>query len=138
MTGLSPVVSDEPEVDPASFRDPSGFVFRRAGIVHRQVNRSYQAAYEQFVDSGLCGDLMEQGWLIRHVELEPAPGVQSYKLLRPEQLPFVSYPYEWPFSALRDAALLTLRIQKRALKYGMSLKDASAYNIQFLDAASRS
>ncbi len=44
---------------------------------------------------------------------------------------FISYPYEWSFGQLKDAALATLSIQKRALQYGMSLKDASAYNIQF-------
>ena len=48
------------------------------------------------------------------------------------RVPFISYPYEWSFGALKDAALATLSIQKRALKSGMSLKDASAYNIQFV------
>ena len=47
-------------------------------------------------------------------------------------MPFISYPYEWSFGQLKDAALATLSIQKRALKAGMSLKDASAYNIQFV------
>jgi len=56
----------------------------------------------------------------------------SYKIIRPELIPFTSYPYEWAFSQLKDAALLTLDIQLTALKHGMSLKDASAYNIQFL------
>jgi hypothetical protein len=46
-------------------------------------------------------------------------------------VPFVSYPYEWCFSALKDAAMLTLAVHKRALKFGMALKDASAYNVQF-------
>jgi ribosomal protein L11 methylase PrmA len=46
-------------------------------------------------------------------------------------VPFISYPYEWSFGQLKDAALATLTIQNRALKLGMSLKDASAYNIQF-------
>ncbi|MBT7783273.1 MAG: class I SAM-dependent methyltransferase, partial [Anaerolineae bacterium] len=51
--------------------------------------------------------------------------------LQPEVIPFISYPYEWSFSQLKEAALATLAIQKRAIKAGMSLKDASAYNIQF-------
>jgi hypothetical protein len=51
--------------------------------------------------------------------------------LEPEVIPFISYPYEWSFNQLKDAALVTLQIQKMALKYGMCLKDASAYNIQF-------
>lgn len=55
-----------------------------------------------------------------------------YKILKPEVMPFISYPYEWSFSQLKDAALTTLEIQKKALDFGMTLKDASAYNIQFL------
>src|SRR5690606_1194452 len=55
------------------------------------------------------------------------------RVLQPDVIPFVSYPYEWCFSQLKDAALATLAIQKRALRSGMILKDASAYNIQFLN-----
>jgi hypothetical protein len=55
-----------------------------------------------------------------------------FKVLQPELVPFISYPYEWSFSQLKDAALATLSIQRLALKAGMSLKDASAYNIQFV------
>ena len=51
--------------------------------------------------------------------------------MQPEIIPFISYAYEWSFSQLQDAALATLAIEKKALEHGMSLKDASAYNIQF-------
>ena len=44
---------------------------------------------------------------------------------------FISYPYEWSFGQLKDAALLTLELQERALAKGLTLRDASAYNIQF-------
>jgi ribosomal protein L11 methylase PrmA len=57
----------------------------------------------------------------------------TYRILRPRKIPFVSYPYEWCFGQLRDAALLTLDIQECALKRGMSLKDGSAFNIQFMN-----
>ena len=46
-------------------------------------------------------------------------------------IPFISYPYEWCFSQLREAALTTLKVQRKALEFGMSLRDSSAYNIQF-------
>ncbi len=62
----------------------------------------------------------------------PEPGL-AYKVIKPEQIRFLSYPYEWSFTQLKDAALLTLNIQKEALLSGMTLKDASAYNIQFQD-----
>ncbi|MEN6299436.1 MAG: SAM-dependent methyltransferase [Anaerolineaceae bacterium] len=55
----------------------------------------------------------------------------AYKVIQPEKVEFISYPYEWAFSQLKDAALQTLRIQNIALQAGMILKDASAYNIQF-------
>lgn len=62
----------------------------------------------------------------------PEASATAYKIIQPERVPFISYPYEWSFSQLKDAALATLSIQRRALKAGMSLKDASAYNIQFV------
>jgi hypothetical protein len=70
------------------------------------------------------------------VELNQAPASKEgvFKIIQPERVPFISYPYEWSFSQLKDAALATLAIQKRAMKYNMSLKDASAYNIQFLNS----
>jgi ribosomal protein L11 methylase PrmA len=63
--------------------------------------------------------------------LGPLPGAAA--VIRPRLVEFVSYPYEWAFSQLKEAALLTLRLQERALDAGMRLKDASAYNVQ-LDA----
>jgi hypothetical protein len=80
--------------------------------------------------------LVKAGLLVQHVEADEAPadptGELAYKIIQPERVPFISYPYEWSFGQLKDAALATLSIQRRALKVGMSLKDASAYNIQFV------
>lgn len=116
-----------------SFRDPSGFVFIRDGTVYRQVSPGYQANYDHLLGSGLYADLTERQLLVPHIETDShAPGSQeAYKVLKPLQIPFISYPYEWSFSQLKDAALLTLEVQKRALSRGMVLKDASAYNVQF-------
>jgi hypothetical protein len=118
----------------ASFRDPSGFLFSRAGVLYRQVNRKYEQEYVRLMESGLYEKLVKAGLLIPHVEAgqEPAEPETCYKILQPERVAFISYPYEWSFGELKDAALATLSIQKRALKVGMSLKDASAYNIQFV------
>ena len=123
----------------ASFRDPSGFLFRRDGVLYRQVNQVYAEEYTRLMDSGLYAKLVKAGLLIAHTELDlrrsgrfrTADKELAFKVLRPEPVPFISYPYEWSFGQLKDAALATLSIQKRALKLGMSLKDASAYNIQF-------
>lgn len=118
----------------ASFRDPSGFLFEREGVLYRQIDQSYQPHYEQLMSSGLYQELVEKGWIVSHQEVDvpsPAPE-QCFRIIRPEKVRFISYPYEWSFSQFKDAALLTLKIQELALKFGMVLKDASAYNIQFL------
>lgn len=118
---------------PASFRDPSGFLFRQNDIIYRQVNLVYKDDYDQFMNSGLCRALVDDNFLIPHEEvgIEPPIPELAYKIIKPEPISFISYPYEWCFSQLRDAALTTLKIQKKALDFGMSLKDSSAYNIQF-------
>lgn len=115
----------------ASFRDPSGFVFSRDGVLFRQVNASYQADYERLVGSGLYADLAARGELVAHEEVATDPG--AYRTLRPTPIPLVTYPYEWCFGQLKDAALLTLRVQRAALQKEMWLKDATAYNVQWLD-----
>ena len=121
------------EIHPASFRDPSGFVFRRNGRLYRQVNRAYAGHYEALVGSGLYDRLIQQGRLLPHAEVD-APAARpedAFKVLEPEPLDFVSYPYEWCFGQLKDAALATLDTQRMAIEHGMTLKDASAYNVQF-------
>jgi hypothetical protein len=119
---------------PSSFRDPSGFLFSREGTLYRQINRAYAEDYARLMDSGLYEKLVKAGQLIPHIESDQAPAhpETAFKVIEPQRVPFISYPYEWSFSQLKDSALTTLSIQKRALKLGMTLKDASAYNIQFV------
>ena len=117
---------------PGSFRDPAGFVFQRDGTFFRQVNRSYAATFDTLMNSGLYAKLVKQGLLIAHetADLDLAPEPNAAAVIRPEQVGFVSYPFEWSFSQLRASALTTLKVQRQALDHGLSLKDASAYNIQ--------
>lgn len=117
-----------------SFRDPSGFIFTRGGVLYRQVNKAYQKAYDRLMNGGVYDTLTLKGMLIPHEEVdEPAADpALAYRVIRPEVVPFISYPYEWSFSQLKDAALLTLASARVALEKGMILKDASAYNIQFV------
>jgi len=117
---------------PSSFRDPSGFLFFRDGSLYRQVNTGYRENYDHLMNSGLYETLVGGALLIPHqeVDVESNCSGKVYKIIKPELIPFVSYPYEWCFSQLKDAALATLDIQRRSLDVGMSLKDCSAYNIQ--------
>ena len=116
-----------------SFRDPSGFVYTRDGTLYRQVNQSYREAFEAVRSSGLYDELAGDGLLIPHAAVGPELSAtnEAYAVLRPERVDFISYPYEWSFGELQDAAALTLEIQERALAKGITLRDASAYNIQF-------
>lgn len=118
---------------PASYRDPAGFIFTNAGTVYRAVQPAGQKDYDLLLSSGLYARLREKNWIIAHEEVADL-GLQpdAYKILKPAQLSFWSYPYEWSFSQLKEAALLTLRLVATGLEFGMILKDASAYNIQFV------
>ena len=129
-------MTDRPaaEREPGSYRDPSGFVFRRDGVLYRQVNARFAEDWAAFQTSGLHHALKEAGLLVADepadIGLAPEPGALA--VIRPEQIGFISYPYEWSFSQLKDAALLTLNAQAMAAEHGMTLRDASAYNVQFL------
>lgn len=117
----------------SSFRDPSGFLYRRDGVLLRQVQERYRPHYEQLKSSGLYAALTAEGLLVPHEErpLHEAAAPGAAYVLQPELLPFISLPYEWCFAQRQAAALLTLRVQERALAHGMTLKDASAFNVQF-------
>lgn len=120
------------EAHPGSFRDPAGHVFERDGVLYRVVAPSFETDYQQFVDSGLYDDLVADGLLVAHDEVDPElASAPAHRVLRPERIDFVSFPYEWCPGQLRDAALLTLEIQRRALERGMILRDASAFNVTF-------
>lgn len=117
----------------SSFRDPSGQVYIHHGEIYRQINRAGYSAYQQLIVSGLYEKLQQVGYLIPHQEvpLDLALTTKAQVVIKPQKVHFISYPYEWSFSQLKDAALVTLEIAKIAIEFGMILKDASAYNIQF-------
>jgi SAM-dependent methyltransferase len=124
------------ERDAGSFRDPSGFIFWRDGQPYRQIQRRFAAEWDAFEASPLKARLIAQGRLIpdERVPIEWAHGPDAHAVIRPERIEFISYPYEWTFGELRDAALLTLDTQLEAMSAGWQLKDASAFNVQFRDA----
>ena len=124
-----------PSRDPGSWRDPFGFIYRRDGILLRQVNRAAADEWLALTDARFLDHLQDDGLLIRHevVSLDlAADPASALAVIAPELVPFISYPYEWTFGQLKAAALLTLRLQAEAAKAGFELRDASAYNVQFL------
>jgi hypothetical protein len=124
------------ERDAGSFRDPSGFIFWQDGQPYRQIQRRFAGEWDAFEASSLKRRLIDGGLLIPYepVPIERAQGPDAHAVIRPERIEFISYPYEWTFGELRDAALLTLDAQLEAMAEGWQLKDASAYNVQFRDA----
>lgn len=108
----------------SSFRDPGGYVYEEDGVIYRKMSPESQSVIAKLIGSTLYGKLVGEKLLL--------PFTWVGDRLIPDRVPFISYPYEWSFSMLKDAALLTLDIELLSLNYDMQLKDASAYNIQFV------
>jgi ribosomal protein L11 methylase PrmA len=100
--------------------------------LYRQIQASAADDWQAFLSRGLYAQLVADSLVVEHedaaLELAARPGARH--VIQPRRIDFVSYPYEWSFSQLREAALLTLELQARALAVGMRLKDASAFNVQ--------
>lgn len=110
----------------ASFRDPSGYMFYDGDILRRRILPIYFKQYHSLEESGFFDTLSRKHLLIPHTLTSET---DSEIIITPEPIPFITYPYEWSFEQYKQAALLTLKIQKYALTKGFSLKDASAYNV---------
>lgn len=120
---------------PSSFRDPSGFIYEKDGVVFRFVSITYSQQFQKLKTSGLCSALIEKKQLLSFDEVNENHTNRNDWLttLRPLQIPFLNYAWEWSFEQLKDASLTTLAICKSALEKGMILKDAPHFNIQFVN-----
>jgi hypothetical protein len=123
-------------LDPGSFRDPDSRVFYESGAVYRVLSERGLREWEAFAASPLSGALAGEGKLVatERVGPERLPGLAASDaaVLHHERIPFVSYPYEWPFGMLKAAALLQLELLERALVDGFTMKDASPYNVHWV------
>jgi ribosomal protein L11 methylase PrmA len=123
-----------------SFRDPSGFVFQHQGRIFRALDSAAAALLGDLDAKGHLARWIREGLLVGtrfvtdpalHLELGGThPGFAAF--LEHDRIPHVTYPYEWSTSMLADAGRLTLRLQGELLKLGLALKDATAYNVQFV------
>lgn len=124
--------------DPASFRDPAGRVFYLEDRVLRRINPVAAARFSHVQTTGLLDKLVEKGWITSSQPVDPSTvdgaGSGAALILEHEKIPFISYPYEWGFQALKAAALHHLAVQLFALEHDIALSDASAYNVQFVGA----
>lgn len=126
------------EFDPGSFRDRRSRVFRHAGSVFRALSREGLEDWEALSATAFFPRYVADGRVVRTERVESADGLTPdpagswAAVLGHEPIPFVSYPYEWPFGMLKDAALLHLDLLLAALDEGLTLKDASPYNVQWI------
>ena len=124
------------QYDPGSFKDPDGRVFRSGEHVFRTVAPAALARFEHLHHSGLIGALVAPGLLMpTTIESAEAFGLDprevGERVIRQAAVPLVSYSYEWTFSMLQDAALVTLDVLQAALGRDVVLKDAPAFNVLF-------
>jgi ribosomal protein L11 methylase PrmA len=122
----------EVRADAGSYRDPSGRVFVLGDRVLRTVMPRAAADFDFVRSTGVLERLIAEGSAIAEQRVEPSGFDDASYVVQHPKLPFVSYPYEWCFTALKRAALLHLDIQIRCLQHDVALSDASAYNVQFL------
>jgi SAM-dependent methyltransferase len=135
MTANTPSTSAS-TLEPGSFRDPESRVFYAGNEVYRALSADALGDFEALRRSGLLHDgrvvateLAEDTAALRGLLVHEPAGV-----LRHERIPFVSYPYEWTFSMLKDAALVQLDLLLAALDHDLVLKDSTPYNVQFKGA----
>lgn len=119
----------------SSYKDRDGFVFKYKGKYYRCINASYNDHYQCLMQSGLYSQLIQKKWMVSHEEIieNNEFNLLGTKIILPQQIQLITYPYEWSFAMWQDAALLTLKIAKAAIEKGMMLKDATPFNIQFLN-----
>jgi SAM-dependent methyltransferase len=125
------------DYEPGSFRDPDSAVFHQDGRVLRGLSGRAADDWARLSATRFFARMTEGGQIVR-TEVHAGEGAASPRgvpwtcVLEHERVPVVSYPYEWPFAMLRAAAVLHLEVLAAALDEGMSLKDGTAYNVQFV------
>ena len=120
--------------DGGSFRDPLSRVFVDEEIIWRGLTAQALDDYEALAESTFFTAALAQGDIVateRAADEAELPGDWA-AVLRHERIGTLSYPYEWSFEMLRDAARLQLTLTRQALAESLITKDASAYNVQFV------
>lgn len=128
---VSPMTGPEKQRHMASFRDPRGFVFEQGGRLFRRIRAAARTEFEAAEATGLLSDWQAAGKLVGYKDVSPDGDDRIIELNRVE---IVTYPYEWPFQALKDAALLHLDMLIEGVANNLAATDSSAYNIQFKGA----
>ena len=117
--------------DPGSFRDPASRVVHDGSRVLRVLDDRGLEAWDALKTKEFFHRALADGRIIATTEVDDSiPGAAG--VLAHPRLPLITYPYEWTFSMLKDAALLQLDLLAEALAEGTTIKDATPFNIQFV------
>jgi hypothetical protein len=120
--------------DPGSFRDPLSQVFVDDRDVLRGLSTGGLREFEAIATAPFFAELLADGSVVDTELLDAGTHPLHERwagVLRHRRLPVVSYPYEWAFEMLRDAALLQIDVARRAVGAGFSSKDATSFNVTF-------
>ena len=123
--------------DAGSFRDPTGHVYRSCNRIYRGMDETAAAYLPELFNEAFFQDFITKKEIVHSDILSDKLRAELSSLnhwaivLEHELIPFISYPYEWSFSMLKDAALLQLEILETSLENGWTLKDVTPYNIQW-------
>ncbi len=117
--------------DPGSFRDPASHVIVESDRVVRVFDERGLEGWHALKSSDFYEAAVAEGTIIASRELSEVPEGSAGAITHP-RLPFISYPHEWTFTMLKDAALLQLHLLEGCLANGLTIKDATPLNIQFV------
>jgi hypothetical protein len=127
-------IQREFSVEAGSYRDRNGAVFYCGGEIFRGISANALANWERLIATRFFHDFTSRGSIVRTERVSQPIEGEWAAVLKHDRIPFVSYPYEWTYGMLKDAALLHLDLMLAALEEGFILKDASAYNVQWRGA----
>ncbi len=124
--------------DEGSFRDPTSRVFTYKDKILRQVDKNAFENFEfvnQILEKKKIYDFIIETKEINIDQIikEKFEDKYKFKYFEHKKLDFISYPYEWSFNRLKDAALHHLNLHINLLEEGATLVDGSSYNIQFIN-----
>jgi SAM-dependent methyltransferase len=126
-----------PQFEPGSFRDPDTKIFRHNDVIFRCLTLRALDDWTRLASTSFFDRLSREGHIVQTKQVTDRAALPKLDekwaaVLEHEAIPFISYPYEWPFLMLKDAALLQLDLTLAAIHEGMTLKDATPFNVQWV------
>jgi hypothetical protein len=107
-----------------------GRVFWWEGRLFRAILNDHVHEIKALFDSGLIDELESNQFFVKSqiTSME----IEGYGMvIEHEVIDIPTYPKEWTFSMLKDAAQLVLDINEIAIRFGYQTKDCHGYNVLF-------